>query len=445
MHAPKSLAPTGYTEDLRRAARAAFDAAVEAVDPSPATYTALCALEPLVQEGGRILVVSVGKAAVPMARSASHFGGGFLIAPDVTSGTALALPDFEISRGGHPVPTPTGFDASRRILDAVGLLGPTDVLLLLLSGGASSLFEVPVAGLSDAQLQALYQALLGSGFSIDEINAVRSSLSQVKGGRLAGAAAPASAITLAISDVVGDDPATIGSGPTVVARSELPVVRSLLDGIDLDASLRSAIDTALEASARAPSLSAPEGIYRLVATGRDAAEAARVRLASEGYTVFESPIDPLHGDADAVADAFVEFIRSKQGEVAAAGGAWCVVAAGETTVRLPTTAGDGGRNRHLACRVAAGLEDIEDCVFLAAGTDGVDGSTSAAGAIIDGTTAARMRSIGVSLQEALARFDTGSALAACGDDLVTGASETNVGDIVIALGGGGPSGRRGSR
>jgi len=414
------------TDRLRADALAAYTAAVDAVEPKAATSRALAAVGNDLAGCSRVLVVAVGKAAQPMACACSEMGGGFVLSPHAVVGDPERLAGFECLVGGHPTPTREGFAASRRILEAVGWLGARDGLLFALSGGASSLFEVPVPALSDADAIAVYEALVRSGLAIAEINAVRGALSMVKAGRLAIAARPARVLTLAISDVVGDDPAVIGSAPTVASQVSVEAARRILSTVAMDESLRA---RAISALAR-PAAQATAGTYRIAACARDAVAAARSSLETAGYRSVEPPLDPLLGDAGRAAHLLAVAIRER----ARAHGPWCMTIGGESTVALPRDAGDGGRNRHLACTVAELLDGVEGFALLAAGTDGVDGSTSAAGGLVDGGSAARMRAAGLDVAESLSRFDSGTALAAAGDAVVTGASATNVGDVLVALG-----------
>lgn len=415
---------------LRRDALAAYDAALAAVEPTAATRRAIPVIRPRLRSCRRVLVVAVGKAARPMADACSGLGAaGFVLSPATLTTDPSPSSDFEYLVGGHPVPTHEGFAASRRILEAATRLDEGDCLLFLLSGGASALFEVPVDGFADDDAIAVYEALVRSGLGIEEINTVRAALSQVKAGRLAAAARPAEVVTLAISDVVGDVPAAIGSGPTVAPRGTLGDARRLLDGVAMEDALRTRVMAVL----RPPITQTVGGLYRIVASSADAATAARAMLAAAGYDPISPPLNPLCGDAERAAALIADAIRLR----APRPGRWSMVVAGETTVELPATTGDGGRNRHLACAVAAASQDVHDFVLLAAGTDGIDGSSSGAGGFVDGTTAARMRAAGVDLAASLSAFDSGGALAAVGDDIVTGPSATNVGDIVVAVGAGG--------
>jgi glycerate-2-kinase len=412
--------------DLRRDARRAYDAAVAAVAAGPAVTRALPQIRPYLKSDGRLLIVAAGKAALPMAAACRGLASGFVLSPERVGPEDSSLADFECLVGGHPIPTAAGFAASRRILEAVSQLGRGDTLLLLLSGGASALLEVPVAGLTDGDATAVYDALLRSGLAIDEINLVRGALSQIKTGRLAVAAQPATVVTLAISDVVGDDSSVIGSGPTVACASDPAEAERLLARIELPTALR---ERALAALSRVTA-DVTGGHYCIVASAGDAADAARASLIAAGYMAEDAPLNPLLGEADDVARVFADTIRRRSAHM----GCWCLVAAGETTVRLPAHAGDGGRNRHLACRLAQLLDGVDGFVSLSAGSDGQDGSVTGAGGIVDGTSAARMRSVGIQIEESLRAFDSGTALARIGDDLVTGRTATNVGDLVIVVG-----------
>jgi glycerate 2-kinase len=415
---------------LRQHIRAAYHAGVSSVAAGPATARGIADVASLLDCDGRVLVIAAGKAARPMAAACAGLGRGFVLSPEPESERASldpALASYESFQGGHPIPTLAGFAASRRILDAAATLGEGDRLLLLLSGGASSLFEVPAPALVPSDALAVYEALLRSGLPIDQMNLLRSALSMVKGGRLAAVARPAPTVTLAISDVVGDDPAVIGSGPTVAAQGSVGEAKRLLDALELDEQLRERVGAALGPAVE----DVPSGHYRIVAAATDAAQAARHKLHECGYGSVVSPVDPLVGDAEAVAGEIAGVIRARVREP----GRWGLVMAGETTVRLPADAGVGGRNRHLACLVAKLLDGVPGFAFLAAGTDGIDGSATGAGGVVDGESAARMRVAGIDLLGALRGFDSGTALAAVGDDIVTGASSTNVGDLVVAAGG----------
>jgi glycerate-2-kinase len=322
--------------------------------------------------------------------------------------------------------------ASRTILRAVEGLGGGDLLVYLISGGSSSLFEVPAPGLAADDLIEAYDLLLGCGAPIADVNAIRSVLSAVKAGGLARAAYPARVLTLAVSDVIGDEAAVIGSGPTVAAPPRTSCT-ALAAKWGLTERLPSAVVDRLH---RAPLSGAPTAIvdYVVVASNRTARRAAERALERRGYRCVPAPLDPLAGDVDAAAGSIADAVEAHVAESVR----WAFVAGGETTVELTAAVGNGGRNRHLACRLACLLDGVERFSLLCAGTDGVDGAGPAAGAVIDGASAARMRDAGHDPARALARFDAGTALAAAGDAVQTGPTGTNVGDLVIAVGAAAP-------
>lgn len=374
------------------------------------------------------------------------------------AGSAVAaLPDgVEVLYGGHPEPTRQGIESSRRIAAAVAALKSDETLLLLLSGGASSLLEVPCDDLHCDDVIDAHRALVASGAPIAAINRVRCCLSAVKGGALAEMAAPARVCTLALSDVVGDDPAAIGSAPTFPvardAREALEIIArySMLmpPGVlaHLKAMARAAQGAASAARHRAGGESNAAVDYEIVAGVGDAIDGAAAFLRARGCRVSRCS-HPLVGEtalaAAQVAQQVARLPGAAQGIERAAGAvagdtrrrslhAW--VAGGETTVRVPADcSGRGGRNLDLAARLALALAGRDGFACAVAGTDGRDGSSRSAGAIIDGGTAGRAAVAGLTLDQALARFDTEPAMAASGDLLMTGPTGTNVGDLLVAV------------
>lgn len=462
------------TAKLREDALAAWRAALAAVDPEAAVRRAIAVRPDLHSSAGRTLVLAVGKAAAGMLRGA--FAARVLrcgehadrdqAAPGPSCLSTLLLPHGSepgampactlLLRGGHPHPTIDGMAATQKILDEVSRLGEGSRLLVLLSGGASALLEAPPEGLSVEDLVASHRALVASGLEIAQVNLVRGCLSAVKAGRLAERAWPARVATLAISDVEGDDPAVIGSGPTVRPRRSR--AQACADALDVVRAGRVALPPAalavLERGASAspaPSASAVAGDagpatgdpappvvcdFTVVASISDAVAAATAELERRGYRVRsgrEAGAAYLRGDTGAAASLVagaVERLERERGEL----GACAAVLGGETTVAVRgADPGRGGRSLDLAGRLALAIDGRAGVVALAAGTDGVDGSSSAAGAVVDGGTAARARAAGLELRAALAAFDTEPALAAAGDLLVTGPTGTNVGDLVLAL------------
>jgi glycerate-2-kinase len=412
----------------------AWRAGLAAVDPESAVRSHLEADWSLLDELDRTLVVATGKAAASMVRGVGPGARGFCLIPDGIDAAGLPAA-VEVLVGGHPVPTREGIDASRRILARVADLGDGERLLYLVSGGSSALFEVPIEGVDIGALIDLYASLLDCGAPIAEVNVVRRTFSVVKGGGLARVAAPARVSTLAVSDVAGDVPEVIGSGPTVTVPPDPAGAKRILAryglGSELDASLAHALDrqrAATDTPAGARASACTDG-FALLCTLRDAVAAAGARLSAIGYEVIDAPgaERALTGDAAAAAMRLAARARS----LAAAGAGEAVVLGGETTVVLPASPGRGGRNQHLAAVLALETAGVDGFACVCAGSDGRDGASEAAGAIVDGTTAARAEASGHALPVAIERFDSGHALEAAGDALFTGPTGTNVGDLLV--------------
>lgn len=433
---------------LREDALAAWKAGLCAVQPQAAVARALA--QRLADGGGSrlcegaasfsggppALVVAVGKAAAGMLRGAADAlalprGRCFVLLPeDVDVG--VVAQGVVVLRGGHPFPTVRSAASTRRILVEASALGAGQRLLVLLSGGTSALLEAPADGLTFEDLVAGHRVLVGSGLPIASINLVRGCLSAVKAGGLALLAWPASVTTLAISDVQGDDPAVLGSGPTVIpgetkgtrCRRAIEVLDAA--GVSLPATARAYLEQQASSSDAPPAGCSVTGDYEVVASILMAIHAARAELAVRGYAVADDT-GYLAGDTTAAA----QFVAAA---VAAGRGRRAAVFGGETTVVLPSQGtGRGGRNLDLASRLALALAGRGDVVVAVAGTDGVDGSSRAAGALVDSGSAARAQTRGLPLDAALACFDTEPALAAAGDLLETGPTGTNVGDLVVAV------------
>ncbi len=458
---------------LRRDAEVGWRAGLKAVDPYAAVAAALDKdPEPELAPSARRVIVASGKAAAAMLSAAADrlsYHHAYAVLPAGAEPAALPART-ESCYGGHPVPTLLGLRGSRDVLEAVSGLGGRDRLLYLLSGGSSSLFEVALPSVRAADLIRAYELLLGCGAPIEDLNLVRRHFSVLKGGGLALAAAPASLRTLALSDVIGDDVAAIGSGPTVysapapgraldllgrygltdvfpaamlsllqrAAHEESSLAASPKKSAHEDAGFAAAAGRAgVEAEARSAAGVVPAaGEYEVVASNAMALTAARACLYEMGYGLFTVRDEPMSGDAGAFA---VELAAAIAGRIAA-GGRWALVCGGETTVRVSGSAGLGGRNQHMAGAVAVKLDGREGFACMVAGSDGVDGVSEAAGALIDGSSAERARRAAAPLPQAIAAFDSGSALARSGDAFVTGPTATNVGDIVVALTDSGDSG-----
>ena len=461
---PPALVPALAAE--RSDAEAAWRSGLLAVSPEPCVRRALASRPDLDPSSSRTLVLAVGKAAAGMMLGALPVARGFVLLPAEAAVPAFP-PSVEVLFGGHPHPTAEGVRSTRRILEAVSALGPGDRLLVLLSGGASALLEAPAEGVDFEDLASVHRALVASGAPIAAINLVRSCLSAVKAGRLATAAGGAAVTTLAISDVEGDDPAVIGSGPTVASTVDPGAAGRVLRefGVDLPervaaifvrpetrggGSVDAGAGTAWQfaaGSGNAESLAAGAGAlvhtgspgpfaalplaldYTVIAAIGDAVEAARLELERRGYRAEADP-EYLRGDT---ASAAARLATSPVLALAGSAGRRAWVSGGETTVALGPVRGRGGRNLDLAARLALALAGRDDVVVVSAGTDGRDGSSLAAGAIVDGGSAARAAASGHPLDTALDAFDTEPALESAGDLLVTGPTGTNVGDIILIL------------
>lgn len=416
---------------LRDEALRLFRAGLAAAAPGPAVRLALASdPAPTPPPGGRRVVVAVGKAAPAMARAARD---ALVAAGDTAAsqwivvtqdGNDAPIDGMDVRAAGHPVPDARGAAAAQSVIAILSALGPRDRVLALISGGGSALMPAPVAGLTLQDKIAVTRRLLASGAEIGEINLVRQHLSRLKGGGLLRIAAPAPVTALILSDVVGDDLAVIASGPTVGpigTRAEAVAIlrgRGIWDG--LPAPLQRHL-AAPEAAAAAP----PAADNRLIGSNARSVE-AMVRAGAGRYPV------ALTGDvAEAVAAIRAAVRDLPRGRALAFGG--------ETTVRV-TGRGLGGRNQELALRLALALADGPGAVpgpkfgpwaFLAAGTDGRDGPTEAAGGLVDDTTVARAAEGGVDLRALLAENDSHAALGAVGALLVTGPTGTNVADLAV--------------
>jgi glycerate-2-kinase len=429
-------------------ARACFAAALDAAQPGPrvshhlrrsggslvlATGTAA----PLSRHDGPVLLVGAGKAALGMATAAvTAIGtacvGGLVIVP--RGGIGPCGGGVEIAEGGHPLPDASGEQATGRLLDNVAAADAETLVLVVLSGGASALLVAPADGVTLADKRAVTAALLGAGADIAALNTVRKHCSRVKGGGLARAAARTRGIwTLVLSDVVGDDLATIASGPTAADPTTFADAAGALDRYlhvgDVPAPIADHIRRGR--AARVPETVKPGDPVlscvrmQLVGGNADAVAAAAATAATRGYAV-DVVAPPLGGDAAEAGQVIAERLRAARRREPVA-----VVAGGETTVRV-RPGGRGGRCQHLALAAAIALAG-ESAVVLAAGTDGVDGPTDAGGACVDGDTVARARGAGFDPVAALAATDSHSVLAATGDLVVTGPTGTNVADVVVAL------------
>ncbi|WP_308915314.1 glycerate kinase [Jannaschia sp. LMIT008] len=360
------------------------------------------------------LVLALGKAAVGMVGPVLERHPGIRAIVVTNPENAVPVPGATVIAGGHPVPDGGSARAGVALLDAAERLGEGERCLVLVSGGGSALAVAPVDGVTVADKADLSRHLLAAGLDIAAMNRVRQSVSRLKGGGLARAAAPARVTSLILSDVVGDDPATIASGPTVAPNGTLADARAILRRAGLWDDVPPGVRAALSAPEPPPPA---RGDWRLVGSNA-LSVAAMARAAPEAV----AHPDPLTGD---VAEAAARIAA------AARRGPGLHLWGGETTV-VVTGRGTGGRNQELALRVAMRLEDLDrPWTFLSGGTDGRDGPTDAAGGLVDHGTVARARAAGMDVAARLAENDSHPVLDAAGDLLRIGATGTNVADLQI--------------
>lgn len=417
------------TRDPEGLLQAMFDAARKAADP------AVCVPPHLPRPPkGRTIVVGAGKAAASMARAVEQAWPGELEGLVLTRyGHAVPCERTRVAEGAHPVPDAAGEKAAGLILGMVQGLTENDLVLCLISGGGSALLALPAPGLTLADKQAVNQALLKSGANIAEMNCVRKHLSRIKGGRLAAAAAPARVVSLLISDVPGDDPAVIASGPTVPDPTSFADARAVLEkyGIEAPHAVRRHLEQAAQETPKPgdPVFARTETV--MVATPQMALEAA-AKVAREAGIVPVILGDAIEGEAREVAQVMAGIARQvrRHGQPAAAP---CVLlSGGETTVTVRGK-GRGGRNAEFLTALAVALDGAEGIYALAADTDGIDGSEDNAGAFANGTTAARLIEKGLDPAELLNNNDAWSAFNAVGDLFVPGPTGTNVNDFRAIL------------
>ena len=420
--------PGGVSSDPPALLRAMFDAALAAADPLVQVPAFLPPRPP-----GRVVVVGAGKASARMAQAVEQAWDGPVDGLVVTRyGHAVQCRGVEVVEAAHPVPDAAGQQAAGRILDLVSGLGADDLVLALISGGGSALLALPVDGVSLADKQEISTALLRSGASIGELNVVRKHLSAIKGGRLAAAAFPARTVGLLISDVPGDDPALIASGPTAAEASTPAQARAVLaaHGVAVPPGVRAYLETA-------PDCPGPDDprmsrvTNQVIAAPQQSLEAAAAVAREAGVT----PVvlgDSLEGQARELGIVLAGIARQvlRHGQPAPAP---CVLlSGGETTVSVHGQ-GRGGRNVELLLSLAVTLRGAPRVHAIACDTDGVDGVEEIAGALVGPDTLRRARALDVDAATALADNDGHSFFAALGDQVITGPTLTNVNDFRAVL------------
>ncbi len=409
--------------------RALFNAAIAAAQPMK-TIAPLLPPRPK----GRTLVIGAGKASAEMARALEAHWDGPLAGLVVTRyGHGAATRSIEIVEASHPVPDEAGAAAARRMMALVAGLHADDLVIALISGGGSALLPMPLAGLTLADKQAVNTALLRSGATITEMNVVRRHLSGIKGGRLAAACAPARVVTLAISDVPGDGPGDIASGPTVADPTTCADARAVVDRyrIALPAAVAAALADGRGETPKPDERTMANTAFHLIAAPQASLEAAAAVARAHGVTPHILG-DDLEGEARDMGTVMAGIARqvARRGQPFAAP---CVLlSGGESTVTV-RGAGRGGRNVEFLLSLAVGLAGERGVHALAGDTDGVDGAEEIAGAYASPTTLERALTRGIVPAASLAANDGHTFFTALGDSVVTGPTLTNVNDFRAIL------------
>lgn len=416
---------------MRRLLRDVFDAAIARVDARHAVLQERIRLRRCARDP--VLVIAFGKAARPMAEAVAHLLPdaplrGLVVPP---SPDTAPLPPFEVIAGGHPLPTAGSLRAARRALDLAASITPGERLLFLVSGGGSAMLEAPADdAVTLTELRTFYQALLGCGADIGAINTVRGWCSTIKGGRLARAGRAArSQLTLAISDVPAGSGA-LASNPTGADATTLADCFAVLDRHRLWPVVPAPLRARMQRGDLPPGLAPDDELHQRSETvellnDRTLGSAALAALRERGLRaefVPEADDLPCAQAADLLLARLARLRAAHPGERVA------VVAVGELLVQLPSSPGAGGRNQQFALTCAERIADRAITV-LSCGSDGIDGNSPAAGAVVDGTTAARARARGLDIGSHLARCDAFPLLDALGDTVLTGPTQTNVRDL----------------
>ena len=394
---------------------------------------------PAVPEGGRIIIIGAGKgsAAMAVATEQHYIASG---ARDKISGTistrhGFGLPTeiIKIIEAGHPVPDAHSIEGAARAIELAKTAGPNDLVLCLLSGGASALWSAPVEGVTFEAKQQLTKQLLRSGAPISEMNCVRKHLSRIKGGKLAAAVHPARLLTVSISDVPGDHPDEIGSGPTVADRSTLAEARAVLARWNITPSpeIAAALSDARNETLKMGDTKLSSSTYKIVAAPKASLEAAAQTARAQGYTV-DILGDSLEGEAREVARFHAAMARDAK----ARGKKTAIMSGGELTVTVKGN-GSGGPNQEYALGLALALEGMAGISGLAGDTDGIDGGSGnagdPAGALVFPDTLARAGALNLNAAHFLANNDSTGFFRAIDDLILCGPTQTNVNDFRVIL------------
>jgi glycerate-2-kinase len=424
--------------------REIFSAALKAADPYAAVTKQTDAIRSRYEEGSfaRLIAIGFGKGAVPMAEALEDTLSDIIQAGIVVTkyghGQQHSLSKIRVREAGHPVPDENGVEATDEILEMAGNADEKTLVVILISGGGSALFVSPAAGITLQEKQETTSLLLKGGADIGELNCVRKHLSGVKGGRLARLLFPATSVSLILSDVIGDPLDVIASGPTAPDPTTYRNAISILEKYGLLFKVPSTVARHLEEGAKGVVAETPkEGdpIFRRIAnrvigSNRLALNAAKAAAEARG---FETDIlsSEISGEAREAGRCLARKAVSARNRPEV-GNPVCMISGGETTVTV-TGSGKGGRNMELALAFAMEIEGIPGITLLSAGTDGTDGPTDAAGAIVDGTTVASARGKGLGPEGFLRSNDSYNFFRKAGGLLITGPTGTNVMDLQILL------------
>lgn len=447
---PDPLLKEGRRRERRERALAILSAALASADPVVAVRRYLSLEDDSLYVSGRtydlsqfrhIHVVGAGKASGAMAQALEEMLGERVTSGlvNVKYGYLAPTQRVRLQEAGHPLPDEAGLSATGKIVDLLRETGEDELVISLISGGGSALLTSPQEGISLEEAKRLTEALLRCGATINEINAVRKHISQVKGGRLAGLTHPASLITLILSDVVGDPLDVIASGPTVPDSTTYAEAWQVLERYKLIEEVPPSIARHLELGKAGQVEETPkkrdaafERAYDLIiGNNRQAALAAVERAQELGFNALLLTTY-LEGEAREVAKVLVALAKEVAQYSEPVARPACLVLGGETTVTV-RGGGKGGRNQEMALASALAIESMEDALILCAATDGSDGPTDATGAIVEGDTVARARQLGLDARAYLVNNDSYHFFQALGDLIITGPTNTNVNDLAMVF------------
>ncbi len=428
-------------EKIKAKAIDIFKDAIQRVDPKRVTTEALRGMKVDFRSGGRLFVVGLGKAAFPMAEAAEDFFGDKISKGAIVTkyGHGGSLKLIEVFEAGHPIPDENGVRGTQKILDIAGGAQDRDIVLILISGGGSSLLVAPADGISLSDVKAVNQSLTTSGADIYEINSVRKHLSNVKGGNLSSATYPARVISLILSDVVGDDISTIASGPTAPDPTTFVDAVTVIERYDLTSDIPKSVIDRLSLGSEGKIPETPKKGDQIfdkvknvvVGDAKMALSAAQERANDEGFNALVLS-SSFTGDTKNLSrfhrDIAMEIVKAKRPTKPPA----CIISGGESTVCVKGS-GRGGRNTHFALHFAIDAKGMDGVYGLFCGSDGTDGPTDAAGAFAAHDTIDRAEEIGLDAENYLAENDSYTFFEALGDLIITGPTKTNVMDIRLVF------------